>query len=157
MESGKVHLSIDPFKISYRDHYLPIAPDGSPTELGDYSDALAQSMLLDIPHLLSGEIRHIIFSDGPHELVFIPWGNEITIILYSQTTSAYVNWQQITVPTGAWFSSLIVATRHFIEEASNWDSEPVFVSLEEILYLCGFTEILLQARGYIDREEDAAC
>lgn len=154
MESGKVHLSVDPLKISYRDRYFPIAPDGSPTELGDYSDALAERMLLDIPHLLSGEIRHIDFLDGPHELIFIPWGNEITIILYSQTTSSYMNWQQITVPTGAWFSALIVATRHFLEDASNWDSDPVCVSLEEIQYLCGFTEKLLQARGYFDRKED---
>lgn len=157
MEFGKVHLNIDPFKIAYRDQYFPLAPDGSPTEIGDFSDALVHNLLLDIPPLLFGEIRSIGFLDDPHELILIPWGDEITIFLYTQVTEYFVNWQQITVPTGAWFSAVIRATRQYIEMESNSGSDPSFVPLEEIWYLCGFTEKLLQVRGYLEQEEDVPC
>lgn len=134
-----------------------MAPDGRPTEIGDYPDALAECMLCDIPHLLSGEIRHIEFLDCPNELIFIPWGNEITIFLYTQLTDSYVNWQQITVPTGAWFSAVIEATRQYIGEASNAEYEPVWTTLEQIQYLLGFIEKRLRVQGYLDHRDDAPC
>jgi hypothetical protein len=154
METENVYININPLTISYYNQKFPIAPDGRSSEIEDFPDALATYMLSTIPQILCGEICQIEFYDNPQELIIIPWGNDITIYLNTQLTEKYVNWQQITVPTGAWFPAVIKAAWLYIEDFRKSGEESLFYTPEEIEYLIGITEKVLQARGYLSHEEN---
>jgi hypothetical protein len=155
MNQKKVNFSIKNqyFHLDYNGVSLIQSLDGrTSNQVWDFCDSILYAIHYHItPKILAGEICGLDFLDDPHILIFIPWGDEITVIFKTECSNFFRSWQELTIPLDEWFIAVQNTTQDLIHDI------PAFpeiyqhgIPLWQMKECYNNTEKLLKNHGYLE-------